>query len=91
MTGIYEESEETFTKRTLVQITCDRCNAEIPLREMYDAREVEIRFAVGHQYPTGGHLTGWQVEHLCDVCVSELKILLEEEWGAKVIPFETDW
>ena len=92
MADVYEETEETrtYTKRTLIRTECDRCGAEIPEEDTWDTRELDLRFTTGTSYPEGGHKLGWQVEDLCDDCLSELKTWLKD-WGAKIIPYEIDW
>ena len=92
MVGIYKESKETktYTKKTLVRTECDRCGAEIPPEGPYNVKNLDIRFSEGTHYPESGSEEGWQVEDLCDVCVDKLKALLKK-WGAKIVPYETDW
>lgn len=86
----YEEYKVTETRRKLVRVTCDRCDEEIPKLQLYRDREFTLEFKSGNSYPSGGHMTGWEVSDLCDDCVIWLKGLLESN-GVNLCPVDVDW
>jgi len=88
----YEKYTETkaVTRRRLIRVTCDKCNNEIPWEETYDLREFDLSFAEGSSYPDGGSKEGWEVEDLCNSCISWLKELLIEN-GVKITKTDVDW
>ena len=92
MASIYKETEETrtYTSRELIRTECDRCGAVIPPDEPYEDRELDLRFTIGSSYPEGGNKDGWQVEDLCDECVTGLHKLLQE-WGCTISDYQIDW
>ena len=90
----YEKYTETktVTRRKLIKTTCDRCNDEIPHSYWgsYNVREFGLSFAEGSSYPDGGSKEGWEVEDLCNSCISWLHELLIEN-SVKITKTDLDW
>ena len=80
----------TVEDSRIIKVLCDRCGSELPKPRHHCTRELQITFATGFSYPDSISKQGWQVEDLCDDCVSWLRSLLEAN-GVKVVPYAVDW
>ncbi len=86
----YITKTEKVKRKHLNSTSCDKCGCVIPEESQGNRRKFELKFAAGYGYIDGGSMEGWQVEDLCDDCVSILKDLLSQN-GFNISDYEIDW
>lgn len=82
---------KTVTEREYINTVCDRCGKVIPDEGQYDTREFWLRFTIGESYGNdGGNASGWEIDDLCDDCVTDLKTILTKH-RFPLSPVELRW
>lgn len=86
-----ERYEQTVERERVLRVNCDRCGAEIPEPARYATRDFDLRFTLGNAWPSGdGDAIGWEVEDLCNACISWLRKTLGDA-GVRVSSIDKDW
>lgn len=81
---VYETVEvPATTRRKEVGCQCDRCGESIPRYPDYQVRDFTLEYREGTRWPECFNYTVWEVEDLCEACLTFLHNLLKTN-GFKV-------
>ena len=93
MTTKYKMITTNVSKKVFESSVCDWCGMSLPEEygnTRFDRRSFNLEFLEGSGSSDGGYMEGWQVEDLCNPCVTKLRKLLEDA-DVKVSDHERDW